>query len=203
MTSENFALVSDFFAILMNARWKRREDTFFRPRQGGNQIGMLVGLLNKGGEWDLAGMETVLAENKRSPNEKHECVQSLQPGPLPEPRIWCPIDEIGTAFIVYGTIEGKTADSGFSDDNTAGVKTYREYFRKRWKKEVRGDDPLYVCQRVWKASRSSLSNHCIQQKHNQSCNTDYTLCQNLRKYFLPKELCMEAPHLANPGIALS
>lgn len=205
-SSEEASIISDFFALVLNARWKRRSNcAFFRPKtsSGHKDPDTIVGLINQSGTLDFAGMQALLDESKRAQGQKIAAVQSIKhTGPLPQPRLWCPVYDEHSVYIVYGATD-KTCDSDFPFNNPMeNVKTYKDYFKQKWGEEVPGEAPLYVCQRVWKQPRTSLNDPSVSKQRDQQDCGGYFVCKNLATVFLPKELCMEAPFLANTAVAL-
>jgi len=203
-SSEEVTIVSEFFALIMNARWKRRSKTAsFRTKTfSGGDSRILVGLLNKSGTMDFSGMKALMKESTRTLEQRTKAVQSLPSGSMPQPRLCCPIYDKFAVYIVYGRSEKLCSSEFPADSKLEGVKTYKEYFQKRWEKEVDGNSPLYLCQRIWKQPRTSLNDPSIKKQRDQQNCEGYEMCKNLAMVYLSKELCMEAPLLADAVVAL-
>lgn len=210
LTKEEVDAVFEFFALLMNARWKRRtKDSSFRPgasEELSAPVGFyIVGCVDRSGGMDWEFMKKLLIESKRDREERIFSVQSSSNVTvLPKPRLWSPVFMEVSVFIAYGPA-GICCDSAFpTDTKHTNVTTYQDYFRNVRGVDVPADAPLYRCLRLWKLPssylQSTMSDSGLENKRQH--HGDSSLHRDLKCVLLPKCLCAETSPVSNVALAL-
>jgi superfamily II DNA or RNA helicase len=198
-------ILAEFFALVMNSRWKRRtRNAYFRGHTVDDEKVIplyFVACTKATGELDWDLMQHLLADSNRTRNQRIDTVRELTDmEALPVPRLWSPQYDETAIYIVYGP-SGQLSDSPFPFKKK-GVTTYKDYFQIHHEFQVPADSQLFIAQRLWempsrptdlggmKRSQLILSQQDVDQSQR------YQLCENLAPIKLPKHACLEPP-LAN------
>lgn len=208
-SSEQFRILQDAFVVLMNGRWCRRSrGVFFGLRKQSDYeapfMPFLAGILSKDGEFDWNLMSTIIAESRRSVNERKLLVaRTTTATALPRPRMWTSIDGGHTQYICYGPAD-QLASADFPSE-IEGVRTYKDYFEKVRKIVITADDQLFDVQRPWSqpSAFNSMSSQTpsIQHKSGPALEGKYDMFPLLSAVKVPQSACMEAP-IAEPHVCL-
>lgn len=201
-----------FFLLLVNTRWRRKTQAFyFRARQDG-KTGVvepyLIGLVTAENALDWARMKVLLADSRRTMEERVEAVRS-QAGSMPmsSPRLWTPVFDPNVVYVAYGpTAETCVDPFPFMKE---GIRTYKEYFKVIRDFEVEPSSRLFEVQRCWNlpVKLKSPDNHADKGVDHlpfaiNSRTSCYRVCEELPTVRLPRDACYEPP-LADPFIYLS
>lgn len=208
-TGDAVATLSDFFAVLMNARWKRRtKDSCFQSAASDGQSltsnFYCVGCVRQSGEMDWEFMKMILRESRRDADERLSVVQSLsETEMLPVPRLWSPIYREHSVYVTYGPADLR-CDSDFpADTKHTNIKTYQDYFMNVWKLPVPEDAPLFRCQRLWKLPSTyfpiAANDTGTQNMNTHENNSDGF--PHLGFVLLPKCLCAETSLISNAWLS--
>jgi ERCC4-related helicase len=211
-TQSEQEILSKFFAMVMNARWRRRtRDDYFRQRTvDGDRIipPYCIACTTSTGDLDWDLMQRLLVESNRDRNQRIAVVRDLSdtdflPG---VPRLWSPQYDETAIYIAYGP-SGQLCDSPFPFKKE-GVATYQDYFQIRHEFQVPADSQLFIAQRLWELPSRPTAHDELKQAYQALSEQDvvdhnrrYQLCKNLVPAKLPKHACLEPP-LANATVLL-
>ena len=207
---EQVGILFDFFTLIINSRWKRRTLPLFFGHEGLRESTIplyAVGCIhtNRNLDWNL--MQTLLAESKRSKDERINAVSTASSvDQLAKPRLWCPLYDEMAVYISYGPSDKKCSSNIPSSDGGDAIKTYQDFIRARKSFEVPPESQMYYAQRCWhlKSRRSTeVDAEQFRRKEPQCCkySSGPNMCDFLKTVLLPKHACMELP-FAHAGVML-
>lgn len=203
-----------FYTTLINVRWRRRTGTFWyeynlAKAQDGVVDPYAIASLTSNGEIDWTRMERTVNNFARTDEQKIAAVRDLDSDhDLQEPRIWSPIYDKFTSYIVYGP-SNLTCSAPFPD-NLEDVKTYQDYVVKKRNFEVNAESRLFCVQRQWHLPRrvrqEFISPTLFEKWKSKNIEPELTSrdevhlqpgekspCDGLIAALLPQHACMEAP----------
>jgi ERCC4-related helicase len=203
-------ILAEFFALVMNSRWRRRtRDAYFRRHTVDDETFIppyFIACTKATGELDWDLMQHLLAESNRAGNQRIDAVQELSDTEaLPVPRLWSPRYDETAIYIAYGP-SGQLCDSPFPFKKE-GVTTYKDYFHIHHECQVPADSQLFIAQRLWELPSRPTDVGGLKQPRRTLSEQDmdysqrYQLCDNLASVKLPKHACLE-PQLANATVLL-
>jgi hypothetical protein len=198
-TSDECKLLDEIFVLLFNYRWSRRTPDAFNLRraesEGNSQIpNYFVGILTESLSLDFEMMTQILAESKRSFQERKSVVmQTSLDQAMPQPRIWSPIYSQFHQYVVDGP-SGKTCGATFPQVSD-GVRTFKDYYETRYGLTVQEDVPLFDARHMW------TCNSGLQARRGQGSNELSEDGPDFSYILIPLSLCVEAP-MPNTHVAL-
>lgn len=211
LTREEVDTLTDFFALVMNARWKRRtKGLSFRPRtlEGSSPVGFYtVGCVDRGGEMDWEFMRRTLADGSRDRKERKGCVQSVsETQVLPAPRLWSPVYQFSelSVYVAFGPAN-LSCDAAFpTNTRHTNVQSYQDYFRIVRGVEVSADAPLFRCWPLWKLPSSYIPSTVLnfQLESERDTPRPSVTRRKLETVLLPKCICIETSPVSNAELAL-
>jgi ERCC4-related helicase/dsRNA-specific ribonuclease len=214
LSKEQCALLSVFFVVIFNARWKRRTKSgefVLRSSDWSYAIpDYRIGCIDSSGQfaWDL--MTQVIAESKRTEEERIAAVQSYNSiVELVSPRLWTPLYDKTNRYLVFGP-SGETCATSFPPTSHEDVYTYKDYYDKVKKMSVSAEARLYKAQRLWDQpiahsatddARAKASTDGGDAVGSTVFTQSATAIVDVPELRMPQDLCMESI-LANPCVAL-
>jgi dsRNA-specific ribonuclease len=203
-SQDELALISDFFATLMNARWTRKKSKkAFRCSKMCRAV-YAIACIDQAGGLMMDYMKSVVDITTRSEEELSKAVQDSRHVENRLPRLWSPMYDPNVDYIVYGP-SGMTCGAPFPYI-MEGVKTYEDYYRIKHKRLVSSACPLYDAQRLWDLPSAVMpfdETSCIEYKSAEAVpvREGHTLINGLPAVLLPIDLMTEAP-MSDAGLLL-
>jgi dsRNA-specific ribonuclease len=197
LSDVQLSCLSDFFATLMNGRWKRRTlDTEFismKTEQTWQGVSACtVGCLDDVGEIDWIFMKRIVEESKRGECERKEAVQAASHAfDLSEPRLWSPLYKKMSVYLAYGPDEKNSCSIL---DNTNG-ETYAMYFKSKYGIDI--GSTLYRCQLLWTLPSCYSQGGLVSENEVLAANSFDADC-----VLLPQCVCAENAVVANAALSL-
>uniref|UniRef100_A0A448ZDB2 Dicer-like protein 1 n=1 Tax=Pseudo-nitzschia multistriata TaxID=183589 RepID=A0A448ZDB2_9STRA len=196
-SSSEFEILQETFALLMNSRWSRKSrnvsyETRSQDEYEATILPYLVGIISSNGNLDWDFMTTLLDESKRSIENRTLAARSFSSTTLmSQPRIWSPTYSNGITYVVFGPT-GKLcgAPVPYKMD---GVKTYCDYFQKKYSIDFEKNSPLFRGHRLWSLPSGYIKKHEAHGGVSDSENVDYDMID------IPQQAFVEEP-LANAHI---
>lgn len=210
-TYEQLDVLSDFFTLLFNSRWKptKSTDANFRFRsssEGSNPACQTyrVGCVDEHclPLWDF--MMTTVDNGRRTMKERTDAACHLPDGEwLQSPRIWSPLYNAKAKYIVFGP-SGDQSNSRFPHDKEdERIRSYKDYFQFQWDFHVPAESMLFDAQHMWEFPHR----HGRRERKEANINAgDQNArfgggCEGLVSVKLPKHACFE-PEMADAALYL-
>ena len=188
----------DFFALLMNARWKRRtrESYFATNCMRETTIPLYaVGCLDQDEALDWSLMKELLWKSKRSKEERISAVRSLisEPREIAQPLLWCPLYNELSTYIAFGPSSLQCSSALPLDCQEDGIVTHQDFFSRKRGLDVPPDSTLFHVKHFWKQQSIRNSRRELRLPHQ---HEEPQMCGFLKSALLPVHACMESsmPH---------
>ena len=171
LTMDEWALCSNFFAILFQFRWSRKsKQEWFRPRSWDVTQDVLppytVGILNINGQLDWEYMRRTINESSRDNEQCFNACQSYSGNDTDsKPRLCGTAYNPNVTYIVHGPV-GLDCSARFPG-KLGGVDTFRDYYKQIWNITVSMDTPLLLAQPLWFLPVKPLSCDSVQTRVHQ------------------------------------
>jgi len=197
-SSDQIKILSNTFILLMNERWRKRSRqqpfSMSSDRRGDGAVSpYLVGIISDSGvlDWDM--MEGLIAEGRRSKQERKEAVVNASTtNMLGAPRRWTTLYNETASYLTYGP-SGETCGAAFRHKHE--YATYHEYYSKVYGAVLPMESPLFDGTRVWTLPSAFTDSSFTEEAGAGETQTE------LPSVKLPQMACMELP-LANAHIYL-
>jgi hypothetical protein len=198
-SKSEFEVLQQIFLLLNNSRWSRKSRKIFYQSRTQDQYDAvippyLVAILSSGGELDWDFMKELVAESKRSIEERTNAAREVSPTTqLRKPRICCTSYNEFLPYVVFGPT-GKSCGAQVSYEMD-GVKTYCEYYEKVHSLEFSRDCPIFQAHRLWSLPSGLPKKPKPRESIGDSQNAVFDIVE------IPQPAFIEEP-LANAHVAL-
>lgn len=201
-----------FFSIVLESRWRKktRGQRFLGREKAERQeviAPMTIGLLTAESELDWKGMEKVVQDSNRSPEER-ESACLLYDKNLPSPRMCNPTFHEFSTYIVMGPTS-LDCSAPFSAWRAGGGNTFRDHYEETHGRDVPSNATLFLAHRLW--YQPSAYRRCDPTPCDTLPGRDFPLpegiadgidmCAGLATILLPRSTFREA-RLADPSLSL-
>jgi dsRNA-specific ribonuclease len=202
ITSSQWETCNQFYAALMNFRWRKRSGHSRYKFSSTNKSifpPYIVSCLSIADCLDWDYMQFVINEYNRSDYERKKAVQNWTGQ---APRLFAPIYDPNNTYIAFKITDDKNCASPFPDKES-DFESFGDYFFNRWSCKFSDDCKLVDVQRCWNLPSRAVEVKSIEEENNKE---DYDIevnnnCKGLVSVLLPKDACIETP-IADPGLFL-